>query len=163
MKHLKNNPEQTIPPKRRERPKTKYDPDPAIPKPDRRRSDVTRKELRSQAKDYNLKVYTRWTKQQLISVLSKVKKQFFKKQYLQQLNKHQLGDKVNLRKKKDEITEAILKTQDSTFREIAASELNFHTDLIEPTKEERKPAVGYYIPGPFIGRFLSSRVFSSVG
>ena len=48
--------------------------------------------------------------------------------------------KVNLRKKKDEIIEAILKTQDSVFREIAASELSFHNDLIEPTKEKRKPA-----------------------
>ena len=55
LKHLKNDPDQTIPPKRRGRPKTKPDPDPAIPKPDRRRNDVTRKELRSQTKGNNLK------------------------------------------------------------------------------------------------------------
>jgi hypothetical protein len=48
--------------------------------------------------------------------------------------------KVTLKKRKNEIIEAILKTQDSVFREIAASELSFHNDLIEPTKEERKPA-----------------------
>jgi hypothetical protein len=48
--------------------------------------------------------------------------------------------KVNLRKKKDEIIGTILKTQDSAFREIAASELNFHDDLIEPSKGEREPA-----------------------
>jgi len=58
------------------------------------------------------KGYARWTKQQLLSVLSKVRELFFKKHDLQQLNKNQLGAivkenniKVNLRKKKDEIIE----------------------------------------------------------
>jgi len=83
---------------------------------------------------------------QRLPVLSELKKLFFKNYYLQQLNKSQLKNtakennlKVTLRKRKDEITEAILKTQDSAFREIADSELRFHVDLIEPTKEERKP------------------------
>ena len=83
---------------------------------------------------------------QRLSVLSEVKKLFFKNYDLQQLNIYQLKNiakknniKVTLRKRKDEITGAILKTQDSVFREIADSELRFHVDLIEPTKEERKP------------------------
>jgi len=130
------------------RPKTKPDPDQTIPPRWRKRPNqtVTRKELRSQAKDYNLKGYNSWTNQQLLSVLSKVKKLFFKKHDPQQLNKNQLINiakenniKVNLRKKKDEIIEAILKTQDSAFREIVASELSFHNDLIEPAKENANP------------------------
>jgi hypothetical protein len=48
--------------------------------------------------------------------------------------------KINSRKKKNKLINAILKTQDSVFREIAASELSFHNDLIEPKKEERQPA-----------------------
>jgi hypothetical protein len=94
-----------------------------------------------------LKGYTKRNKQQLVSVLSKARKLLFKKDDLQQLNRDQLINivkenniKVNLRKRKDEVINAILKTQDSAFREIAASELSFHDDLIEPTKEERKPA-----------------------
>ena len=148
LKHLKNDPDHTIPPKRWGRPKTKPDPDPTIP-PRKRgpKTDVTRKELLSQAKEYNIKGYTRWNKQQILSFLSKLKKLFFKKDDLQQLNLTQLINiakenniKVNLRKKKNDIIKAILKTEDSVFREIAASELSFHDDLIEPTKEERKPA-----------------------
>jgi len=45
-----------------------------------------------------------------------------------------------LRKKKAEIIEAILKTQDNVFRNVVAKELSFHHDVIEPTKDERKPA-----------------------
>jgi hypothetical protein len=163
LKHLKNDPDQTIPLKKRGKPKTKPDPTipkvdrrrretkpdpkPSIPKVDRRRRDVTRKSLLSQAKDYNLTGCTRLSKEQLLSVLSKAKKLLFKKDDLHQLTKTQLANvakenniKVNLRKKKDEIIGTILKTQDSVFREIAAFELSFHDDLIEPIKEERKPA-----------------------
>jgi len=56
LKHLKNDPDQTIPPRSRERPKLKPSPDqPRKPKtktvPKRRTSnDVTRKELIEQAK-----------------------------------------------------------------------------------------------------------------
>ena len=55
----------------------------------------------------------------------------YKKHDLQHLIKNQLKNiaknniKANLRKKQDEIIEAILTTQDSVFREIAASELSF--------------------------------------
>jgi len=146
LKHLKNDPDQTIPPRKRGRPKTKTDPDPAIPKVDRTRRDVTRKDLISQLRRYNIKGCTRLSKEQLLHILSKVKKLFFEKDDLQ-LTKDQLINigkenniKVNLRKRKDNIIEAILKTQDSVFREITASELSFQDDLIEPTKEERKPA-----------------------
>jgi len=139
---LGNDPDQTIQPRRQGRPKTK----PETIKPRKRVNNVRRKELLSQAKQYNIKGYTKWNKQQLLSVLSKVKKLFFKKHDLQQLNKNQLKNvakenniKVTLKKRKDEIIDAILKTQDSVFREIAVSELSFHDDVIEPTKEKCKP------------------------
>ena len=155
LKHLKNDPDQTIQLRRRGRPKTKPSLDETIPpksrktKPDprRRTNNVTRKELLSQAKEYKVKGYAKWNKQQLLSVLSKVKKKlFFKKHDLQQLNKDQLKNiakenniKATLKKRKDGIIEAILKTRDCNIREIAASELSFHNDLIEHTKEERNP------------------------
>jgi hypothetical protein len=55
--HLKNEPDQTIKPGR----------------------PVTRKELLSQAKEYNLRGFTKWNKAQLLSVLNKAKKILFKK------------------------------------------------------------------------------------
>ena len=116
LKRLKNDPDQTIPPKSRGRPKTKHSSDhtikPKNPKtktvPKKRtNNDVMRKELFEQAKDYNIKGYTKWNKQQLLSLLSKVKKLLFKKHDLLQLNKDHLINigkenniKVNLRKKK---------------------------------------------------------------
>jgi hypothetical protein len=107
---LKNDPDQTLLPRRQGRPKTKPDPDAAI-QPRKRRGPktkpqtITRKKLLSQAKDYNLKLYNKLNKQQLLSVLSKIKKLFFEKHDLQQLNLAQLRNvakenniKVNLRK-----------------------------------------------------------------
>ena len=149
LKHLKNEPDQTIPPRRRGRPKTKPPPDQSIKpkKPKSKRvNNVTRKELLSQARDYNIKGHTKCNKQQLLAVLGKVKKLVYKKHELQQLTQNPLINiakenriKVNL-EKMAEIIEAILKTQDSVFREIVAVELSFHKDLIERTKEERKLA-----------------------
>ena len=76
-KTLGRNPDGTVQPRRRRRPKTKNDPDQTIkpktkhvknnPKPRKRTNDITRKELLSQAKEYNLKGYTKWNKQQLIT------------------------------------------------------------------------------------------------
>ena len=64
-KHRKNDPDETIQSRRRGRPKTMNDPDQT--KPRQRANNVTRKELLSQAKEYNLKGYTKWNKQQLIT------------------------------------------------------------------------------------------------
>jgi hypothetical protein len=99
LKHLKNDPDQTIPPRRRGRPKTKPNPDQTIKtrKPKTKTvNNITRKELLSQAKDYNIKGYTKWNKQQLLSVVSKAKRMFYKKHDLQKLNKDQL--KILLKK-----------------------------------------------------------------
>jgi len=68
LKYLENDPDQTTQPRRRGRPETKPD-----PKPRRRVNYVIRKELLSPAKEYNIKGYTKRNKQQLLSVLSKVK------------------------------------------------------------------------------------------
>jgi hypothetical protein len=79
LKHLKNDPDQTISPRSRERPKTKASPDqPRKPKtktnPKKRTNkDVTRKELLEQAKEYNIKGHTKWNKKQLLVVLSSVR------------------------------------------------------------------------------------------
>jgi hypothetical protein len=70
LKHQRNDPNQTIPPRKRGRPKTK---------PDRRKRDVTRKDLVSQVRRYNIKGCTRMSKEQLLPILSKVKKLFYKK------------------------------------------------------------------------------------
>jgi len=115
LKHLTNDPDQTIRPRSRGRPKTKPNPDqPKKPKtktnPRRRtNNDVTRKELLKQAIEYNIKGYTKWNKQQLLSLLSKVNKLLYNKHDLQQLNKCDLINiakenyiKVNLTKKKDQ-------------------------------------------------------------
>jgi len=111
----------------------------------------TRKELLEQTRAYNIKDSTNWNKQKIFSIVSKVNKLLYKKHELQQLNKSQLENiankyniKVTLRKKKDEIIEAILKTQDSVFREIAASELSFHNDIIEHTKRRTKSLILNY-------------------
>ncbi|MCL2173635.1 MAG: Rho termination factor N-terminal domain-containing protein [Candidatus Bathyarchaeota archaeon] len=132
-RHLRNDPDQTLRPRSRKR--------------GRPNQTIACKELLEQAKEYNIKGYTKWNKQNLLTVLCKVKKLLFKKHDLLQLNKDHLINiakenniKVNLRKKKDQIIEAILKTQDCIFHKIAASELSFHDDLVEPTKEDRKPA-----------------------
>ena len=100
----------------------------------------------SQAKEYNLKGYTKWNKQQLISFLSKAKKLLFKKDGLLKLTKEELKNvakeyniKAVLAKKKAEIIDAILKTQVSVFHDFLARELSFHNDIIEPTKGKRKP------------------------
>jgi hypothetical protein len=105
LKHLKNDPDQTIHPGR---PKTKPDSDPTIPKVDRRRRDVTRKDLLSQIRRYNIKGCTKLTKQQLLPILTKVKKLLYKKDDLQQLTNDQMINiakenniKVNLKKRKD--------------------------------------------------------------
>ena len=73
-KHRENDPDETIQPRRRGRPKTMNDPDQTKtkhvknnPKPRKRTNNVTRKELLSQAKEYNLVGYTKWNKQQLIT------------------------------------------------------------------------------------------------
>jgi hypothetical protein len=124
-RHLRNDPDQTLRPRSRKR--------------GRPNQTIACKELLEQAKEYNIKGYTKWNKQNLLTVLCKVKKLLFKKHDLLQLNKDYLINiakenniKVNLRKKGDQIIEAILKTQDSVFREIAAKELCFHNDIIEP-------------------------------
>jgi len=82
QKHQRNDPDGTIPLRKRGRPKTVNDPDQTI--------NVTRKELLSQAKEYNLKGYNKWNKLQRISVLSKAKKLLFKKDDLQKLTKNEL-------------------------------------------------------------------------
>ena len=67
--------------------------------------------------------------------------------------------KVALKMRKAEIIESILKTQDSVFRDIAARELSFHDDVIEPAKEEREPA--YSIIGRrsrFVRKFKATEV-----
>ena len=126
--HLKNDPDQTI-------------------KPGKRVNGATYKELLSQARKYGLKGFTKWNKQQLLSVLSKAKKLLFKKVDLQTLQKKELLNiaeenniKVTLKMRKAEIIEAVLKTQNSVYREIVTHELNFHDDIIEPSKGEREPA-----------------------
>jgi len=105
QKHQRNDPNKTITLLKRGRPK-KQEHGQTI----RRQNNVTRKELLLQAKEYNLKRYSKLNKQQLLSVLSKIKKLFFKKHDLQQLNLTKLINvakenniKVNLRTKKDEI------------------------------------------------------------
>ena len=60
--HLKNDPDRTIKPGKRVRV-----------------NGATRKVLLSQARKYGLKGFTKWNKQQLLSVLSKAKKLLFKK------------------------------------------------------------------------------------
>ena len=70
LKHLKIDPDQTIPPRRRGRPKIKPDPHQAI-KPRRRTINVTGKELFKQVKEYDMNCYTKWNKQQLLSVVRK--------------------------------------------------------------------------------------------
>jgi hypothetical protein len=99
------------------------------------RPGVTCKELFSQAKEYNFQGFTKWNKQQLLSVLSKAKKLLFKKDDLQKLQIKQLRNvakehniKFTLKMRKVEIIESILKTQDSAFRNIVTLELNFHGD-----------------------------------
>lgn len=131
QKHQRNDPNGAIQPRRRGRPT----------------NNATRKDLFSQTKEFGLRVYTKWNKQQLVSALSKAKKLLFRKDDLQKLDKNQLRNiakenniKVALKKKKDEIIEATLKTQDSAFRDITTRELSFHDDIIEPTKGEREPA-----------------------
>ena len=126
--HLKNDSDQTI-------------------KPGKRVNGATRKELLSQARKYGLKGFTKWNKQQLLSVLSKAKKLLFKKDDLQTLQKKEQliiakenNIKVTLKMRKAEIIEAILKTQDSVFRDIVTHGLIFHDDIIEPAKGEREPA-----------------------
>jgi len=70
MKRLKNDPDKTIPPRSCGRPKTKPNPDqPKKPKT-KHVNNITRKELLSQARDYNIKAHTKWNKQQLLVVLS---------------------------------------------------------------------------------------------
>jgi hypothetical protein len=145
QKHQRNDPNGDIQPRRRGRPKTKNDTDRPKTK-NKPTNDVTRKQLLSQAKEYGLKGFTKLNKQQLISVLNKAKKLLLKKDDLQKLTKEELINiakehniKVNLRKRKGEIIDAILKTQDSVFRNLVASELSFHDDVIEPPKGERAP------------------------
>jgi len=98
LKNLKNDPDQTIPPISRGRPKSKPSPNQPRKAETKRRTnkDVTRKELLEQAKEYNTKGYTKWNKQQLLAVLSKAKKLLFKKHDLLQLNKYHL---TNIAKK----------------------------------------------------------------
>ena len=82
-KHWEKDPDGVIPLNKRGRPKTKNDSDQTTkpktihvknePKP------VTLKELLSQAKEYNLKEYTKWKKQKLITFLNKAKKLLLKK------------------------------------------------------------------------------------
>ena len=69
--HLKNDPDHTI-------------------KPGKLVNGATRKELLSHARKYGLKGFTKWNKQQLLSVLSKAKKLLFKKDDLQTLQKKEL-------------------------------------------------------------------------
>jgi len=88
LKHIKNDPDQTIPPRTRGRPKTK----PSQPR--KRTNDITRKELLEQIIAYNIKGCTKWDKQKLLSIISKVNKLFHKK--LQQLYK---SDLINMAKK----------------------------------------------------------------
>ena len=126
-KHRENDPDGTIQPRRRGRPKTMNDPDQTIKpktkhvknntKPRKRTNDITRKELLSQAKEYNLIGYTKWNKQQLITFLDKAKELLFKKDDLLKLTKEELINvakenniKVNLRRKRAEIIDAVLKT-----------------------------------------------------
>jgi len=85
-KHRENDPDGTIQPRRRGRPKTMNDLDQTKtkhvknnPKPRKRTNKVTRKELLSQAKEYILIGYTKWNKQQLNTFLDNAKKLLFKK------------------------------------------------------------------------------------
>jgi len=77
QKHQKNYPDGAMHLRERGTPKTKNNPDQTIKpktiyvknesKPKKRTNNVTCKELISQAKEYNLKGYTKWNKQQLIT------------------------------------------------------------------------------------------------
>jgi hypothetical protein len=123
LKYQRNDPNQTITPRIKGRPKIKVDREnkpkvdrgnkPKVdrenkPKVDRRRRDVTCKDLLSQLKRYNIKGCYKLTKEKLLSYLTKVKKIFYKNDDLQQLTNVQLINivkenniKVNLKKKKD--------------------------------------------------------------
>ena len=116
QKHLRNDPDQTLKPR--------------PIKTEKRVNDVTRKDLLSQTKEYGHKGCTKLKKHQLVTVLSKTKNLFMKKEDLQKLTKSELKDfakehhiKLNLKKNlKTEPIERILSFQDSVRTIEAANE-----------------------------------------